>query len=180
MNFPKAILDTSALRSLYYLELLPYLNLLYTEIRIPRAVEKEFLVKPSSESERTSRFIFLSNFYLENSSWFIPCNEYGSDLVEIYLAKAGMHEGEAEVLAQNQFFDNLYEVILDERIARKFASSENMSIHGTLYLLAFLDIKFRVCNYFTSVDLLMSKRRTFLNVAIIRKAYEDVKIKIFG
>jgi len=48
---PKAILDTSALISLYELDLLAYLNLMYVEVLIPDAVEHEFLENSRIDQE---------------------------------------------------------------------------------------------------------------------------------
>ena len=113
--FPKAILDTSALISLYNLDFLNDLRLVYAEVRIPREVQREFLDK-ISEIEKSKRFDFLLNFYKENESWFLPCSEYGEDLISIYLTEEGMDRGESEVLAQSQAFDKLYQVIQEIKI----------------------------------------------------------------
>ncbi|MBI5913964.1 MAG: hypothetical protein HY842_01190 [Bacteroidetes bacterium] len=174
-TIPKAVLDTSALICLYFLDLLEYLKLLYSEIRIPREVEREFLEKHVSEEERSRRYTFLTGFYDKNLSWFLPCIEYGDDLVKIYLDLEGMDKGEAEALAQNQYYENTYEVLVDEKIARIFAQSQSMKVHGTLSLLADMDIKFGVCDYFSAVERLQKENNTFFSRKIIQSAYEMAK-----
>lgn len=83
----KAIIDTSVLLTLYSLGLLDKLNLFYSEVRIPREVEKEFLDLKDDELEQTQRVNYILNFYELNKSWFIRCNEYSSDFVLIWYTK---------------------------------------------------------------------------------------------
>jgi len=171
----KAILDTSALISLYELNLLSYLNLLYKEVLIPNAVEKEFLENPKIKEERTTRF----NYFIQNinthSVWLKQCNEYGDDLISIYMTFQKMDKGEAETLAQNQSLESKYEVIIDEKFAKKFAKNNNMVVHGTLYLIATLDVKFKVCDYFSYAEKMMSETRTHVNQKIINLVYKKVQ-----
>ena len=175
----KAILDTSPLICLYNLNILSNLNLIYEEVRIPRAVQEEFFEKVS-ENEKTKRFQFLSNFYAQNNSWFIPCNEYGEDLVQIYLADKKMDRGESEALAQNQFYDSLFELILDEKVAREIAKNNSFEFHGVLYILAILSIKFGIIDYRKATTYLKNEQNFRLNEKIIEKAYQDVYSEIFS
>ncbi len=170
-----AILDTSVLIVLYHLNLLEYLKFFYNTIRIPREVEKEFLTKNKSHKERSNRFLFLSNFYKENKSWFIPCNEYNSDDVRIYSTQKGIDAGEAEVFAQNQALGNNHEILLDERQARKLAKSKNIQHHGVLYILAILDIKFKICDYYKVVEKVKIEMKTHFSDDIVNKVYDNVK-----
>lgn len=170
-----AILDTSVLIVLYHLNLLEYLKFFYNLVRIPRAVEKEFLTKHKNPKEHSKRYLFLSHFYKENKSWFIPCNEYNSDDVRIYLMQKGIDAGEAEVFAQNQALGNNHEILLDERQARKLAKSNNIHHHGVLYILANLDLKFKVCDYFKAVKKVKVEMKTHFSKNIAIKVYNTVK-----
>ncbi|MEM8893056.1 MAG: hypothetical protein AAGC88_00680 [Bacteroidota bacterium] len=151
------------------------MNLLYSEVRIPKAVQDEFLTDLKSEQQKTERFTFITNFFSKHSSWFIPCNEYGEDLVLIWLT-ANMHRGEAEVFAQNQYLESTYELIIDEGYARKIARKENFKLHGVLYLIAVLDKKYGFCNYFKSVAHLKYNEGTHFKDAHINMVYENVAI----
>jgi predicted nucleic acid-binding protein len=171
----KAILDTSALLSLYIVGALSYLNLLFTEVRIPEEVQREFLQNGPSDEEKSKRFLFLSEFYQDNDSWFIPCSEYGEDLISLYLTEAGMNRGEAEALAQNQFYDSLYTVVIDEKIARKIATEKDMQIRGTLRLLADMEVKHALINYKQAVTELRENHGTFFSIKIVNAVYEQAK-----
>lgn len=175
MENPKAILDTSGLIRLQYTGLLPFLNLFYDEVRLPSHVEVEFITGPETEEEQTQRFEFISSFYQDHSSWFVPCNEYGEDLIQIYLSAKNMDRGEAEVLAQNQFYDNQYELILDEKVARELAGLNNMKCKGTLSLLAHMDLGFGLCDYHEIVEQLRQETNFFLKDKIIQKAYLEAQ-----
>ncbi len=175
----KAIIDTSVLISLYYLKLLKFLKLIYAEVRIPRAVEEEFLTQNKDEKEITRRNDFLLLFYAQNSSWFLPCSEYGIDLVKFYLTDAGLDLGEAEALSQNQYLGNISDVLLDERKARKHAKSTSIKHHGVLYILASLDLKFKCCNYFECVNKLKTETSDRFSEKVIKLAYKKVREEIF-
>jgi len=86
-----------------------------------------------------------------------------------------MDKGEAETLAQNQSLENLYEVIIDEKFAKKFARQENMEVHGTLYLIAVLDIRFSVCGYFEYTQKMMNETTTHISEKIINVVCEAVE-----
>lgn len=170
-----AILDTSVLIVLYHLELLKYLNLFYNLIRIPREVEKEFLTKHKNQQECSKRYEFLESFYKKNNSWFIRCNEYNSDDIRIYSSQKGIDLGEAEAFAQNQVLGNNHEILLDERQARKLAKSNKIHHHGVLYILANLDLKFKICNYFEAVEKVKIEMKTYFSDDIIRKVYQEIR-----
>lgn len=178
MPGPKAILDTSALLCLHHLNLLSNLNLLFSEVRIPRAVEKEFLTNHPHPDERSRRLAFLLNFYELHRSWFVPCDEYGSDLVALYMSEPKMNEGEAEAMAQNQFFDSTYVLVLDETTARKLADRRGMKRGGTLRLLAALSLRFHCCDYFVAVESLKRELNTRFGEDVIQKAHLEEKTRI--
>lgn len=170
-----AILDTSVLIVLYHLDLLKFLNLFYNEIRIPRAVEEEFLTKHKDQKECSRRFDFLSRFYTQNKSWFVPCNQYSSADIELYLTEKGIDKGEAEAFAQNQALGNTHEILLDERQARKLAKSNKIHHHGVLFILANLDIRYKACNYYQAVEIAKNELNTHFDDKIIKQVYKQVK-----
>lgn len=174
-----AIIDTSVLITLYSLNLLDYLKLFYLEVRVPREVEREFLENPKDELERSFRFDFLAKFYDTNNSWFIQCNEYGSDIVTLYLTEKKLDKGEAEVFAQNQALGSVHELLLDENAGRKVANNEDLKHHGVLYILARLELHFGVCSYFDSIKKLQTLNVGRFSERIIKLVYEQEKNRIF-
>lgn len=168
------ILDTSVLIVLYHFDLLKYLNLFYSTARVPREVEREFLRNHPDGKERTKRYNFLADFYMQNASWFIPCNEYGSDIVELYLTEKGIDKGEAEAFAQNQALGSVSEILLDERNARKLAKNKKIKHHGVLYILANLEVKFQLCNYLETVKIASEELGTFFSEKIIKEVYNHI------
>ena len=173
----KAILDTSVLLTLYSLNLFQYLMFLYDEVRIPREVEREFLYNIKDFAEQNKRFDFISNFYEKHRVWCKPCNEYGSDLVALYLSNKKIDKGEAEVFAQNQALGSVYELLLDENEGRKVAKSQQWQHHGVLYILAKLEIRLQLCDYYKSLRILKSKGIGRFSEDIIKQVYEIEKLK---
>lgn len=170
---PYAIVDTSVLLSLTELDLLQYLKLFYQEVRVPRQVEREFI--EIAKATKNKRYAFLMSFYESNRSWFIPCNEYESALVELYLTNKKLDRGEAEVLAQNQALGSVHELLLDEKEGRKAAQKDKAQYHGVLYILARLDLNFKICNYFESIALLRDKGiNNRMTDSLIRQVYDMV------
>lgn len=179
MIYPSAIIDTSVLISLYQLDLLSYLNLFYKIIRVPRAVEEEFLTKHPDEIEKSRRFDFLLSFYEINSSWFVRCNEYSSDLISIYLTDKKLDIGEAEVFAQNQAFSNTHEVLLDERKGRIVAAEEQNELHGVLFFIANLELRYNACDYYQCINILKERFRSRFSDSIVDEVYKVEKEKLF-
>ena len=171
-----AILDSSALMSFYTLNCLELLNLFYDKVLIPRQVEKEFVSKhPELGRSQNERFIFLINFYQQNS-WLLSCQEYGGDLVDLYKTEKNIDAGEAEVFAQNQHWDSRCELILDEKNARKFADKKQLQKRGVLGLLAEIAIRFGRIDYQQALKLLTSNERNFyINQTQADKIYEEIK-----
>jgi len=167
----KAILDTSALLCLYHLGLLEKLNLLFQEVRIPVAVEKEFLFKVKSEEAKNERFAFLTACYEANDTWLFKCMEYGKDLITLYLTMEGMDEGEAEALAQNQALDSSYQLIIDEKTARNVAKARSFSISGVAFLLACMEVKHGLCDYRACINRLRKELGTKFSKTIEEAAY---------
>jgi len=176
MQHTIAILDTSALMSLFALDLLPHLNLFYQEVLVPRKVEEEFLTRyPDSNISESERYNFLEKHYTEHSSWFKRCVEYGSDLIAIYSTLKGLDDGESEVFAQNQSLENLCCLILDDQKARRFAEQQNYTKCGFLSILAKMDIVFNCCKYIQALEQLKTKRNFYIKEKLAKQIYEDVK-----
>ena len=176
LHHRSAILDTSVLIVLYHLNLLKYLNLFYTKVRIPREVEREFLTKHFDQKERSARFDFLMDFYKTNKMWFLPCHEYNSDIVEIYLTEPNIDRGEAEAFAQNQALGNVHEILLDEKEARHYARSKNIHHHGVLFILANLDVKYKACKYFHAVEKVRNECATRFSDSVVEQVYKTIKM----
>lgn len=174
-----AVLDNTAFRCLYELKLLQHLNLIYHTVWIPRQVEREFLSIPNL-AKQTARFDFLFRFYAVNHSWFKPCHVYNEDDIQLFLAvfpenEKKLHRGEVEAIVQQMRLPGTnIELIVDENQARKFIIRQQMPVHGTLYLLAKMDIYWGVCDYFQSVQQLIDDGQRF-NFQIAEQVYIYVK-----
>lgn len=178
----QAILDTGVLRSLYYLQLTQYLSLFYEKVLIPRAVEREFFAI-ADEADRNQRFAFLMNAYESFGAWLSRCNNYDEEQISLFLATAKplekkLHRGEAEVFVQNQTLGNTSELLIDEKIARRYAKNIKIQPRGTLYILAKIDLNLKGCNYFASARQLKDQHGVFLNENIIIQVYEDMQKEI--
>ena len=168
-NKNKAILDTSVLLSLYVTELLPYLNLIYKEVLIPEAVEKEFISRNKNE-----RFKFLFQFYRDQSTWFKKCPNIDISLVRLLQTNRSIGAGEIEAIAQNLTLESEYEVLLDDLKARKISREFNLIHHGTLYLIGMLDIGLKICNYRSVIEQLKQELNFRASEKIIKKVYDDI------
>lgn len=181
----KAIIDNSVLRALYHLDLLKEISLIYSEVFLPRAVEKEFLSE-SDFIQRSKRFNFFERFATKHRIWFQKCEMYTYEDIQIRLSdlrkeEKKIHQGEGEALVQNQLLDLdgiETEVLLDENIGRKFAKSKNIKHHGVLYILAQLDLRLKICNYQICVQKLINEHNCFFGKKIIKTVYENVKLEI--
>ncbi len=175
----QAIIDTGVLRNLYYLKLTQNLNLFYDQILVPREVEREFF-NMSDNDEKNSRFNYLINFYEIHQNWFRKCNFYENDLIDIYLADINketrkIHRGEAEVFVQNQILNNISELLFDEKNARKHASNLKVQAHGSLYILALIDLKLKGCDYFECTQKLKENHNVFFSDVVISKVFAEIK-----
>ena len=172
------VLDNTALRCLYELDLLQHLKLLYHTVWIPRKVEAEFLSIRDIEKQ-TARFAFLFQFYAANSSWFKPCQVYNEDDIDLFMsslpqAQKRLHRGEVEAIVQQMRLPGVtVELILDDWAARLFVQKRAVPFHGTLYLLAKMDICWRVCDYNQSVQRLIEDGQRFNE-----KTAQDVYAKV--
>jgi predicted nucleic acid-binding protein len=170
-----AILDASGLMSLYALDALKHLILFFERVLIPRKVEQEFLLKfPNTEEPIAQRLLFIEqqhNLY----PWLIKCQEYSNDLIALYNTEKGIDDGEAEVFAQNQHNDNSCLLILDDQKARKLAVKRNLLKIGTLKLLAEMEIRFQLLNYYEAVQTLHEKRKFYASQKTIDDIYTATK-----
>ena len=168
-NKNKAILDTSVLLSLYVTELLPYLNLIYKEVLIPEAVEKEFISKDANK-----RFDFLLKFYRDQSTWFKKCPNIDVSLVSLLQTGRNIGAGEIEAIAQNLTLEAEYEVLLDDSKARKISREYNLIHHGTLYLIGVFDIGLKICDYRSVIERLKQELNFRASEKIIKKVYDEI------
>lgn len=168
---PKSIIDTSVLLSLYHLELLDFLNLLYEEVLIPTTVENEFL-SIKDEAEKTNRLKLLNNFY-ELKPWIKKCNNYNTDSLILLLTK--LDRGEAEAFAQNQVFHGTYELLIDEKKGRNYAQGMNYKYRGTLSILARIDLRLKGCDYYKCVEKLKTSKINRFSEKIIKDVYQKEK-----
>ncbi len=121
MPIQPVISNTSPLIGLSGLNCLPLLRDLYTEVWIPREVEKEFLVVDQT-------------FYrevLNKAPWIKVVDVTNSQSATIY---QGIDAGEAEVFALAVEHDARL-VILDENKGRRRATKVGLKVKGTLGVL---------------------------------------------
>ena len=115
------ISNNSPLVALWGLDLLPLLRDLYTEVWIPREVEKEFLgIKKESRQEA-----------LNNAPWIKVVNLTDPRSVSVY---DRLNSGEAAVLALADEHDARF-VIIDEKKARQEASKIGLPFKGIVGVL---------------------------------------------
>lgn len=170
-----AIIDTSVLLCLHHLNLLQYLNLVFSKVFVPREVEKEFLTKNKDQTIQSLRYKYLEGFYQKHSVWFEKCQAYNSDIIKIYQMEKKLDAGEIEVFAQNQERGNNNILLLDEKQARKVAEKNDLAKNGVLYILAYLDLKFKILKYFTAVDILKEELKTRFSDKIVETVYKIVR-----
>lgn len=143
---------------------------------IPEAVEKEFLQNNKLATSTTERFGYIFSFYDTHSVWFRKCTDYNQADIDLYLTEPGIDEGEAEVFAQYQVRGSQHHLLLDERTARKFAESRDIPKNGVLVILALLDIRLKVCDYWECIQELTTI--TFhITETLAKKIYKDTQEK---
>ena len=115
------ISNNSPLVGLLGLNLLPLLRDLYTEVWIPRAVEREFLRKDPIVRRET----------LKNTPWIKTVDLTDPQTAAVYV---GLDDGEAEALALANEHDARL-VLLDERVGRQRAEEIGLTVKGTVGIL---------------------------------------------
>jgi predicted nucleic acid-binding protein len=171
-----AIIDTSALITLYMIDKVKNLNTMFSEVYVPLMVEKEFL-----KDDTNNRLSFLLNFYEENY-WFKKCQTYQNDIIEILLTNKKIDDGEREAIAQYKRIqidlaieEGNISCVIDEREARKVAQNMDIKVNGTLYLLAKLHFE-GFLDYSNETNLLKKGRR--YSEKVIVDAFEKVKFEL--
>ena len=121
MPIKPVISNNSPLVGLFGLNLLFLLQDLYTEVWIPRAVEKEFLRKDPIVRQKA----------LENTQWIKTVDLTDPQTVALYV---GLDDGEAETLALADEHDASL-VLLDEKRGRQAAEEIGLTVKGTVGIL---------------------------------------------
>lgn len=174
-NMPMAIIDTSVLLTFYELGFIDKLQLFFAEVRVPREVESEFLNSEALDSNKDERFKWLSEVYEKHKTWIKACNEYGTDLVDLYLTEPKIDKGEAEAFAQHQALGSVHTVLIDEKEGRKLALRKKIQHNGVLSLIARLDLQLQICDYRTTVASLMEKGIGRYTQEIVDRVYQSIK-----
>ena len=121
MPIQPVISNNSPLVGLFGLNLLSLLRDLYTEVWIPRKVEKEFLKKDPIVRREA----------LENAPWIKTVDLTDPQTAAIYVE---LNDGEAETLAlANEHGARL--VLLDEKVGRQTAEETGLTVKGTVGIL---------------------------------------------
>lgn len=158
-----AILDTTAVESFYRLGRFTDLLQLFSRVRIPERVEREFIA-----TERDKRFAFLLAMYQLHS--IEKCTEYDLIQVKLLSADARIDEGEAEVISQYSTLTGSHSelvAVLDDGKARQAAERLQIRVKGTLALLARLDLLGQL-NYYESVAQLREHGARFADRVVER------------
>ena len=121
MPIQPVISNNSPLVGLFGLNLLSLLRDLYTEVWIPRKVEKEFVKKDPIVRREA----------LENAPWIKTVDLTDPQTTVIY---AELDDGEAETLALADEHDARL-VLLDEKVGRQKAEEAELTVKGTIGIL---------------------------------------------
>ena len=121
MPIQPVISNNSPLVGLFGLNLLSLLRDLYTEVWIPRKVEKEFLKKDPIVRREA----------LENAPWIKTVDLTDPETAAVY---AELDDGEAETLALANEHDARL-VLLDEKVGRQTAEEAGLRVKGTVGIL---------------------------------------------
>ena len=115
------ISNNSPLVGLFGLNLLFLLRDLYTEVWVPRKVEKEFLRKDP----------IVRRAALENAPWIKTVDLTDPQTAAVYVE---LDDGEAETLALANEHDARL-VLLDEKVGRQTAEDAGLRVKGTIGIL---------------------------------------------
>ena len=121
MPIQPVISNNSPLVGLFGLNLLSLLRDLYTEVWIPRKVEKEFLKKDPIVRREA----------LENAPWIKTVDLTDPETAAVYVE---LDDGEAETLALADEHDARL-ILLDEKVGRQKAEEAGLTIKGTIGIL---------------------------------------------
>ncbi len=121
MPIQPVISNNSPLVGLFGLNLLSLLHDLYTEVWIPRKVEKEFLKKDPIVRREA----------LKNAPWIKTVDLTDPQAAVVYVE---LDDGEAETLALANEHDARL-VLLDEKVGRQTAEDAGLTVKGTVGIL---------------------------------------------
>ena len=121
MPIKPVISNNSPLVGLFGLNLLSLLKDLYTEVWIPREVEKEFLKKDPIVRREA----------LKNAPWIKTVDLTNPQAAAVYI---GLDAGEAEALTLADEHDARL-ILLDEKIGRREAKKIGLAVKGTAGIL---------------------------------------------
>ena len=121
MPIQPVISNNSPLVGLFGLNLLSLLRDLYTEVWIPRKVEKEFLKKDPIVRREA----------LENAPWIKTVDLTDPQTAAVYVE---LDEGEAEALALAAEHDARL-ILLDEKVGRQTAEKVGLTVKGIVGVL---------------------------------------------
>ena len=121
MPIQPVISNNSPLVGLFGLNLLSLLRDLYTEVWIPRKVEKEFIRKDPIVRREA----------LENAPWIKTVDLTDPETAAVYVE---LDDGEAESLALANEHDARL-VLLDEKVGRRTAEEIGLTVKGTVGIL---------------------------------------------
>ncbi|GEM_PF-902849 len=172
----KIVVDNSFLDSLYILNVLEYLPLLFTSVFIPEQVEREFLNEKNMDPNK--KLEFLTRCY-QDFPWFQKCNTYDENDIRLLSMEPKMDAGEVEVIAQTKKLG--MEVTepeflfsgLDEKIGRSVARKHSLQVIGVLKILANMHY-LGLLDYFESVNLLHKRKKRFSH-AIVTEVFIQTK-----
>jgi predicted nucleic acid-binding protein len=129
MRARRCTIDSSCVVALDHLDLVPELSLLFSKVRVPRAVRKE-LYKRRNTKDRV-RWLF------KEYAFFQRCNDYDQGTVDFLLAERSREgaedRGEAEAVVQASQVGAV--VIVDDRWGEKLATLSDLETHGTFWVL---------------------------------------------
>jgi len=155
--------DSSFLDSLYNIDALKYLASVFSEVRIPEQVEREFLSVKNTDRDKRLEYLL---FNYERFLWLKKCNTYNNDDILILSSEPGMDQGEVEVIAQTKKLG--LEVVdpaglisgIDEKRGREIAGKHSIPVMGVLKVLAIMHFQ-GFLKYFDSVTTLRKHRKRF-------------------
>ena len=129
MRTRRCTIDSSCVIALDYLDMIPKLSLLYSNVLVPKAVREDLFKRRSTKDRIQGIF--------EKYAFFERCDGYESGTVEFLLSErrreGSEDRGEVEAVVQASQFGAA--VIVDDRWGRKLAEQDDLEIHGTLWVL---------------------------------------------
>jgi len=156
----KVVLDSSCIIILSQIEKMDILEMLFSEIFVPEAVFKEFMVKASgTEDERKFREIIK----IAKVKDFLAVMTLQTDL--------GKGESECIVLAKEINADF---IVLDDKDARKIAEFLGLNVIGTLGILVMAHKKGVIQNVKSVIDR-MREENFWMDNKVYERVFKEIK-----